>query len=445
MVYILLSSKLLSQKYYMNKFLDYKKEFFLSIILYLSLYLGFFLENREVMENLDDYFYGMFIQRIGPYSDFLMREPIIENFSNNFLDTFLNYDKTPDRHSPVLLIYISLFRKLGLEIDTIRLLHINILPLCVWAFFMCLKVRFPEIKKSLLIILSLSLFLSPPIRALSIWPDSRIYGLLIFIISIYFFIQFNNHKRFKYALYNTLFLCLASYLSPNFGVFFIYYFYHFFKHYKTSIKTFIILCANFICALPAYYYLFELKIFFLSTEAISGVDTSIRLNPSNKILIISSIILFYFIPFLFNKDLVNDFYKRSKDFKKILLSIIFTSILILFFSYEKNFTGGGIFFQFSNLIFKNNLIFFLICFLSISLLIYLWNISPNNRLILICLFISNPQLTIYHKYYDPLLIILFFLLFDFKINIKRILNTSFLKFLYIFFSSFLILNYLKNI
>ena len=144
-------------------------------------------------------------------------------------------------------------------------MHVNILPL-LYLFLFVLKVKFPEIK-SLLIILSFSLFLSPPIRALSIWPDSRIYGLLFFIISIYFFIQFDTHKRFSDAIYNTIFLCLASYISPNFGVFVIFYFYNFLKYYKASIKTFIILVINFLVALPAYYYLLSYK-FFLSKEAI---------------------------------------------------------------------------------------------------------------------------------------------------------------------------------
>ena len=427
----------------MSKIIEYKKEFFLLIVLYLSLYLAFFFENRDAIENLENYSYGFLLQKIGPYSDFVMREAIIEGFKNNFIQTFLHYDETSDRHSPILLMYLSLFRKLGINIDIIRLLHINILPLCVWSFFKCLKIKFPETKESLLFILSLSLFLSPPIRALSIWPDSRIYGLLFFIISIYFFIKFNSNKKFEDAIYNTIFLCLASYISPNFGIFFIFYFYNFYNHYKFSIKSFVILFLNFICALPAYYYLFELKIFFLSKKAVNDVDFLTRINLSNKILIISSIILFYFIPFLINKNFIINFYRNNINLNKILLSSMFTLFLIFFFSYEINFTGGGIFFQFSNLLFKNNILFFLISFLSILLFISLWNISVNNRLILFCLIMSNPQLTIYHKYFDPFLIILFFLLFEFKIDIKKNINFNFLKSLYFFYLSFLILNYLK--
>ena len=427
----------------MNKILEYKKEFFLFVILYLSLYLTFFIENRDAIENLENHFFGTFLQRIGPYSDFVMREAIIENFNNNFSQTFLQYDKTSDRHSPLILMYFATFRKLGLDIDTIRLLHINVLPLCALIFFKCLKIKFPDVGSGLLLVLSLILFLSPPMRALSIWPDSRIYGLFFFLVSIYFFIKFNNHNNLIDASYNTLFLCFASYISPNFAVFFVFFFYKFFNHYKFSIKSWIILLINFICAIPAYYYLFELKVFFLSKPAIGEIDLITRLNLSNKILVISNIILFYFIPFIFNKEFFSNYYKNNINYKKILLSSILAIFLMFFYSYESNFTGGGIFFQLSNLIFKNNFLFFLISFISILLFISLWSINIDNKLILFCLIASNPQLTIYHKYFDPLLIILFFLLFDFNLNIKKIINFYFLRSLYLFYISFLILNYLK--
>ena len=427
----------------MNNILEYKKEFFLLIILYFSLYLGFFFENRNAIDNLENYFFGNFLQNIGPYSDFIMRESIIENFSNNFSYTLLHYDETNDRHSPLILMYFSIYRKLGLDIDTIRLLHINIVPLCALAFFKCLKIKFPEIKNNLLFILSLSIFLSPTMRSLSIWPDSRVYGLFFFIISIYFFIKFNNQKKFIDALYNTFFLCLASYISPNFGIFFIFYFYNYLNYYKFSLKSLWIILVNLVCALPAYYYLFELKIFFLSKAAIGEIDLLTRINLSNKILIISSIILFYFIPIFTNKEFISSYCKNNISNKKIFLSLLLTGFLILFFSYEVIFTGGGIFFQLSNLMFGNNILFFAICFLSILLFISLWNINDNNKFILFCLIVSTPQLTIYHKYFDPLLIVIIFLLLELNYDIKKIVNIYYLKFLYFFNLGFLMLNYLK--
>ena len=422
---------------------EHKKELFLFIILYLSLYLSFFFESRDAIDSPENYFFGSLLQNIGPYSDFVLRETIIEKFNNNFFQTLLNYDKTADRHSPVILMYFTIYRKIGLDFDTIRLLHLNVVPLCAYVFFKCLKIKYPNIKTGLLIILSLSFFLSPPIRSLGIWPDSRIYGLLFFIISIFFFIRFNNNKKFKDALYNTIFLCLASYISPNFSVFFILYFYNFFNHYRVTLKTLILLFINFICAMPAYYYLFELKVFFLSTTAIGDINLSTRLNLANKILLISSIVLFYFLPFMFSKEFISKYYKININLKKILISFFLTLFLFFFFSYRSNFTGGGIFFQFSNYVFKNNILFFLISFLSILLVVSLWNIDINNKILLFCLVLGNPQLTIYHKYFDPLLIVLFFLLFNFNVSIQKIFNMNFLKFLYFFYFSFLILNYLK--
>jgi len=58
--------------------------------------------------------------------------------------------------------------------------------------------------------------------------------------------------------------------------------------------------------------------------------------------------------------------------------------------------------------------------------------------------LSNIQLSIYHKYYDPLLFILFFTILDIKI-IKNSLKKVKLEYFYIFTSLFLILNLLKKI
>ena len=40
------------------------------------------------------------------------------------------------------------------------------------------------------------IFLSPTFRSLSIWPDSRLSGLLIFTIGIFFYLKFLDQKNF---------------------------------------------------------------------------------------------------------------------------------------------------------------------------------------------------------------------------------------------------------
>ena len=68
----------------------------------------------------------------------------------------------------------------------------------------------------------------------------------------------------------------------------------------------------------------------------------------------------------------------------------------------------------------------------------------DNLLILFLLFISNPQITIYHKYYDPLLIVLFFSLFVLNVRLEYLKNFKKVLFLYLYFFGFLLANILKS-
>ena len=107
-----------------------------------------------------------------------------------------------------------------------------------------------------------------------------------------------------------------------------------------------------------FYYLFILDVNFLfgRWHSIYSEKGLYYFNLSNKILIISSIFLFHFIPFIFN--LLN--YENTKSFTKYeyILLFIFFIILIYFFDYSSEFSGGGIFFQLSNFLFKNNYLFY---------------------------------------------------------------------------------------
>ena len=75
----------------MFKSYNSNKTFFF-LILYLSLLISFYLgENSSG----------------GALGDFKMRMGVIENFKSDFLNTFLNYDSSSDRHSPIILILIA--------------------------------------------------------------------------------------------------------------------------------------------------------------------------------------------------------------------------------------------------------------------------------------------------------------------------------------------------
>jgi hypothetical protein len=406
------------------------KNIFLFILFYFSLIIGFYLGEDLNFGATGDWFGTNY--------------PVIRDSSIDIKNTLLNYESYGHRHSPVYLIFLSFFSKIGLSFDAIRFLHLNISLLLIYFFYKCLVLKFNKVDRNLLIILSLSIFLSPTFRSLAIWPDSRIIGLTFFVLSIYEFLKFQKNFSNVHLWKNLIYLIISSYISPNFSLFIVYFFYHYLK--KTNFKILIlILLFCFILSLPAFYYLFVLDINFLTAHTPGAVEAQaegLSFNFSNKILIISSIILFHLIPFVVNKKFIAQFFQSSKE--NIIIISIFFLLNLIFFDYVTNFTGGGFFFQISNFLIKNNIIFYLFSFLSLLLLAYFAKNNINNFLIFFLLIFSNIQNTIYHKYYDPLIMILFFTI------ISNFLSEEFFKrkinlfYLYSFYSIFILIRVAKN-
>ena len=385
----------------------------------------------------------------GAMPDYQGYRSIINFFVLDFKNTFLNFDEYNERHSPVLLIILSFFNKLNIDDYTIRLINLHLSIISILFFYKCLALKFNTIDKNYLILISAIFFISPTFRSLNIWPDSRIYGLQFFIISTFFYLKFIYIEKKNYFCYlNIIFLSIASYFSPNFSLFAIFFLYQFYKQFKISVEILTCIILNLILALPAFYYLFILDVFFLSAGGVPGHDIvnklgiPIQYNISNKILSISSIMLFYFIPFIMIKRKLL-IYDNVISFKKIFLLVLFFLPMMLTYNYDPNFTGGGIFLQLSHFLFKNNLLFYLISLFSILVIFKLCNHNFNNFFIIIIIFFSNPQLSIYHKYYDPLVIFLIFTLLDIKLN-RSFFNYKNISIIYIFYLLFLSVSFLKN-
>ena len=409
----------------MNHFLNKTSIFFL---LYLSLLIGFFFN-----ENSSG----------GALPDFIVRSNLIENFRDNFLNTFFEYNKFGDRHSPTLVMFLALFGKAGLEIESIRLIHLHLLPILVLVSYKTLVIKFPEVEEKSIFILCSVFFLSPSLRSISIWPDSRLLGLIFFVSSIYYFLKFKKTYKYEYCILNNFFLILSSYVSTNFSIFFLYFFYHYLNFYKFSSKLYLMLFKNFLLSLPMLYYLFVLKINFILTPAITADNFLNRINPSNKILILSSLIFFYMLPFLFYKNFIKNFYKNLQ-INYIIFSVLIFLITFFFFNYSIEYTGGGIFFKLSYFLFGNEYFFLLISFFSIVFILHYFKHDFNNFYLFLILIFSNPQLSIYHKYYDPLLILLFFLLVNFKFDIKNFIKEKLIFNIYVFYTILLSVNFITR-
>ena len=397
---------------------------------YSSLILGFYLNENSTG---------------GAFLDYQTHNIIINFFVDDFYKTLLTYDQFSTRHSPVLLILISLLKKIESSDTIIRLTYLHINLLLPYFFYKILKIKFPSNKNFVYFLLSCIIFLSPTFRSLSVWPDSRILGLLLFTISIFFYIKFEKRQKYKYAILNIIFYTLSSYISPNFSVFSIFFVFKFFITYRLSLKFIYIILINIILCAPAFIYLLSLQSIFLFKSAVPGgsVDYNLWFNYSNKILCISTIIVFYLIPFLAT-NMVKINLQIISEKKYFFLTTIFLYLICLYyFNYQLEYGGGGIFFQMSNKFFSNNYLFYFISFLSILICNYLGSINKFNYLVLFLIILSNPQLTIYHKYFDPFLYIAFFSLFNLNIDQKILCSNKTIIFFYIFSVFFLIISLLK--
>ncbi len=413
-----------------NNVLKNNYHILINILLILSIYIGFFYD-----ENIT----------LGPKFDFEHALKQVASFRENFTYTFLNYDKieSSTRISPIFTSIIYFIDKFTNNTDLTRFILLNIILLNQIFFYKSLKLspfRSSFEKKSLLLISS-SIYLSPSFRANSIWPESAMLGLLFFIISLYFFLKFIKNQDIKYVLLNIFFLAIASYIRPSFCIFAIFFTYRFLLHYYNKEKFLrnflLIIFSNIILSLPAFYYVFVLEIFFIEYGGLSS-------NYFNKISIISTIIFFHFIPFfyLFYSNLN---FKIKNDLKFLILVLISSFFIIQNFNYDLNLAGGGIALHVSNFILNNNFIFYVFFIISAFFILKVIFIDKiNNLLIFLILIFITPQYHIFHKYYDPLVIILVLTIMNFKKIPRLYKEMNFIVTLYGFYIFLNVLHLINN-
>ena len=380
----------------------------------------------------------------GAKQDYYTYENFIYLFADDFINTFKNYPSYEfTRNSPFFYIIFSQLYKLGLDLNTLR--HLNVISafFIVYLFYKCLKIKFPKVNIFSLQLFSFILFLSPTIRSLTVWPYPIFYAYIFFLVSIKYYLLFQDDKKnkTKNALLNVFFIAIASYITPNFCVFAIYFTYKFFLEFKFTRYFQYILLLNFFLALPGFIYFHGFD-YYLFKVSVGEVSTSIRFNIFNKIVIISSLIFFYYIPFVNNK-IISKTTDVFKNIKNEYFLVLFFLVCTFFFNFPSGFFGGGVFYHLSQKILNNNLLLFLIFGLSLILFKGAKLFKIENIILFVCMILYNLQVSIYHKYFDPLLLFVFLFLLE-KDQIKN--HRSFLnitKNFYILYLIFLGMSFYK--
>jgi len=416
----------------MNNFLKNNYHILTYLLLYSSLILAFYFD-----ENVSG----------GPKYDFSYALKQVAIFEENFLYSFLNYDtiEHPNRLSPIYIALLLLMKKTFFTMDVARFVFLHFLILSQLYFYKCLKVVFQNklsLDKKILFFLSCIIFISPSFRANVIWVESSMFGLLFFLIGLYYFLK--NLKKFKlrYVYLNIFFIAFASYIRPSYCLFAIYFFYYYFSFLQNKVSVYKVILFNIILAFPAFYYVFVLDIFFIKWHIGSQFSES-SLNYFNKIAIILSIIIFHSIPFLLYKNFFLESFRKKKLL--IFFSIIGSSVLILNFDYNMNNAGGGIFLHISNFLIGSNFLFYFILpfFLFFTFNMLKINLM-NNFIIILILLLITPQYHIFHKYYDPLVFILCLTIIN--LNLRRDFFTKkiFLVISYLLFFGHYLISFINN-
>lgn len=364
---------------------------------------------------------------------------IQENLSNNFYDTLLKkgfYGYTPLH----FVLYNPLYNLFGAEY--LRLINYLFSYLVIFIFYLLLKKRFPELNKNYLILISFLPTLDPYFRSSAFWFQNEITGLIFFLISLNFFLNFyNNENKIisinKDIFYSFLFCALAFYTKQNYIFFILFYFFFYLIKIKNLNFFLNLSILNVLIFLPYFYFSIELNSFSNSSPS------KIYLFSLSNILIFFSFLSFYFLPFYIFK--LNKNFFDNKKFK-LIISLLFVLILSYFFKYENN-LGGGIFYKLSNLILGNNIIFLISSFLGLFFFIDLVSIKNlNNKLIFLPIFLIMTFLKVpYQEYIAIYFFYIYFLILD-----RKFINNTFhrlefnLTLIYFYFVVFLIGSILYN-
>ena len=421
-------------------------KFFSFVLIFLSLlsfFLGFHLDENSAGG-------GSYL------GDWSFLWPNLKLFINNDLYTAITHENFLSNRPPLLyMMHASLNPFVENVIAYRRSVFIISLSVPV-LFYFCLKQKFNNKDNLLLILIASTIFLSPYFRTSSYWGLEENYGIISLLLTFLFLNFFlKNKNEYGYKIYFQLFLLiffssLCIYFDQKLLIIPIICFLSIITSKKRIKLKLFSICFYFILSLP-YIYLIILwgGIFPSALTSARNLGDKLYLDHIGYT---STIIAFYFVPFLLfkGKDLITEiknFFLKKNNYYLILLFCIY----ILYLLVLSNFlgqnalnidvsTGKGFIHKSSLILFKNNFIireifiYFTFLISWVILLIFIGK-SFKNGLILLYFFLASVlTLPLMQEYFDPLIFIMIFTFFSSKLFItyKNVII------LFFYFSIFLV-------
>ena len=310
-------------------------------------------------------------------------------------------------------------------------------------FFLILKKNYKKQNLYLLACFSSIIYLSPYYRTSSYWAGMENYGLLMMVISYYFYSiylkEVNNKK--KYILIFSIFSCLCVYFDQKLALIPLIYSYLFLKHENNKINISFYIIINFILSLPVFSLIYYWGSLISPHDTISRSFGTLYLEQIGYFFSITS---FYLIPyiFIFHKKIFQFVMSNKKYF--MILFFLFSVYLILIFLFPTNYfqwehLGKGWAHKLSRLIFEDEFSQKIFLYFIFFISIFSFFAVAQKRILLIFFVIffipiSLLILPFFQEYLDPLVFI-FLSLFFYN---KDELNNRLVKSHYLFSLTFLI-------
>jgi len=399
---------------------------FLVVIPILSLFIGFLL-NEDLSTG-------------GAKWDFDLTWPIVINYSN------LNFSTDITRHMPLHYALLSLMNVTFNDQNLVKIFYLFFSFLLPIFLYLNLS-KIYDCKKFILIVFSSSFLFIPLFRASAIWPNAHLTAIIFFLIGNFFYLKSKGNNIFIYKIINLLFLSLSIYCIQTYLLLFLFYLYNYFSSEKTKdfIKLFLF---SALLSLPGLFFIIlNPRIVDLGNVLTRDIFYTISTN--------FSLIFFFLLFVLFNKDNLTIVISTIKNLTKIEICSIFLLFFFVFFNQElfaldPRLRGGGFFYKLSYLIFKNNLIFIFSFLLGLITSYVLIKYEPKFIYIFITLNLMSLNFIVYQKYFEPLFLIMIsilfknFLIYNVLLSLKNTLFFYGLIFLYFITAHINILNKISN-
>lgn len=312
---------------------------------------------------------------------------------------------------PLHYIFLSILYETFGSIFSVRLIFCFISLLAPFLLYLNLRLKFPQINKGKLIILSSLLLILPFFRSSAIWPNPHVLAIIFLLASIYFFQkwQLSENKKLNLNFILHIILLALTLYTRRYYVFLFFYYFLFYIKYLNIKELLISLFIIFLLSIPGLILVYNFPFYLTS----SGYSYKFY----NTILIISSIFLLYILPFI-QYELIKK--KSSENILLLIISFIFTIITSYYFDYNPK-LGGGYFMKASNMLYLGNYFFYLTAILGIYFILKLSIKNKEDLFLILLVFFTFSNYYMFQKYFEPLLIIFILLFF------KEKFLTNFLK------------------